>query len=160
MTFGFYAIIFFSLKMLTLPDINHNVPLCWLLVIGRKGVSSCATDTARLWRQASTRSTLLIPFNWILFINCFCFMGGGRGKGNSMRKISISKGSVERKIKPCSTLICCVTLGKHMTLSGLSVPIWTGKGLESGMQGLRVGRCLQVPHSHTHQPSGTECSRS
>lgn len=72
---------FFSLKMLTLPDINHNVPLCWLLVIGRKGVSSCATDTARLWRQASTRSTLLIPFNWILFINCFCFMGGGRGKG-------------------------------------------------------------------------------
>lgn len=43
MTFGFYAIIFFSLKMLTLPDINHNVPLCWLLVIGRKGVSSCAT---------------------------------------------------------------------------------------------------------------------
>lgn len=95
MTFGFYAIIFFSLKMLTLPDINHNVPLCWLLVIGRKGVSSCATDTARLWRQASTRSTLLIPFNWILFINCFCFMGGGRGKGNSMHKISIFKGSVE-----------------------------------------------------------------
>lgn len=46
----------------------------------KKRVSSCATDTARLWRQASTRSTLLIPFNWILFIDCFCFMGGGWGR--------------------------------------------------------------------------------
>lgn len=44
---------------LWLFDINHNVPLCLWLVIGRKGVCHPVHhDTARLWRQASTRSTL------------------------------------------------------------------------------------------------------
>lgn len=44
---------------LWLFDINHNVPLCLWLVIGRKGVCHPVLhDTARLWRQASTRSTL------------------------------------------------------------------------------------------------------
>lgn len=44
---------------LWLFDINHNVPLCLWLVIGREGVCHPVHhDTARLWRQASTRSTL------------------------------------------------------------------------------------------------------
>lgn len=57
-----------------------------LIVIGRKGVSSCATDTARLWRQASTRSTLLIPFNWILFIYDFVIRGWVKSIINRLRE--------------------------------------------------------------------------
>lgn len=46
-----------------------------------------------------------------------------------------SQGSVERKIKSCSALVCCVTLGKCMLLSGLRVPIWTRKSLGSNNGG-------------------------
>lgn len=88
-----YAVIFFSLKMLTLPDINHNVPLCWLLVIGRKGCLPVPLTQLGFDGRPPQGLPFWFPLTQFCSSIVFCFRGGGWGRGNSMHKISISTGS-------------------------------------------------------------------
>lgn len=82
---------------LWLFDINHNVPLCLWLVIGRKGVCHPVHhDTARLWRQASTRSTL---FKFPLTEFC---------SSVSIASVSLDRGRVQAAVSRiyCREKIC------------------------------------------------------
>lgn len=83
---------------LWLFDINHNVPLCLWLVIGRKGVCHPVHhDTARLWRQASTRSTL---FKFPLTEFC---------SSVSIASVSLDRGRVQAAVSHrihCRETIC------------------------------------------------------
>lgn len=105
-TFGFFlviitVIIIFAEKCnefkLWLFDINHNVPLCLWLVIGREGVCHPVHhDTARLWRQASTRSTL---FKFPLTEFC---------SSVSIASVSLDRGRVQAAVSRlhCRETIC------------------------------------------------------
>lgn len=86
--------------------INVNVPLCWLLVIGRKWVClPVHLDTARLWAAGLHKVYLFIPLYLILLcirFHCICFFSSGGGRA----KCKMSKDADPGAVPPPPVSLC------------------------------------------------------